>query len=193
MYEGSNKTAICSQKAFAAALVRLLGRKAYADITISELCQESGVSRQTFYALFQTKDNVLRFEIMRNYAFPEHLELPENCSTARYISQVFAIYIDANYDFLKLLMEQNLMHVFYQCIVSQISAQDLMLTALAPGQEQFMIRSLIGTACGIINGCVSSAERWSVRQLEDMIYLIYSGDLYRKTIPQNLRPSREDK
>lgn len=193
MYEGSNKTAICSQRAFAAALVRLLGRKSYADITISELCQESGVSRQTFYALFQTKDNVLRFEIMRNYAFPEHLELPENCTVARYISRTFAVYIDANYDFLKLLMKQNLMNVFYQCFASQMGSQSNLLKLLAPGQEQFLILSISGTACGVINGCMASPQRWSARQMEDMIYQLFNGDFYNRPFPRNLRPSREDK
>lgn len=183
MYEGSNKTAVCSQRAFAAALVRLLGRKSYADITVSELCQESGVSRQTFYALFQTKDNVLRFEIMRNYAFPEHLELPENCSVARYISCSFATYIDSNYDFLKLLMEQKLMSVFYDCFITQINSQSDLLKLLVPGQEQFLILSISGTACGVINGCLATPQRLSSRQMENMIYQLFNGDFYNRPLP----------
>lgn len=194
MYEGRNKTAICSQRAFSKALVELMKQKDYADITVSELCQQSGISRQTFYALFQTKENILRYEIIQNYAFPEHLTLPPQCSLARYIAHTFAQYIDSNYDFLKLLMAQNLMQVFYQSLVCLIGSREELLRALAPASEQFMMRCISGAACGIINGFMSGDTRRSSQEMEDMIYQLYSGDLFRKNLPPDFTvPSREDK
>lgn len=61
MYHGKNKTALLSQQLMAEALTQLMDQKAYKDISVSELCQLSGVSRQTFYSLFQTKDNILLY------------------------------------------------------------------------------------------------------------------------------------
>ena len=58
MYCGCNPTALASQLQISEALVRLMERKGYSEITVSELCRESGISRQTFYTLFHAKENV---------------------------------------------------------------------------------------------------------------------------------------
>ena len=52
MYCGKNKTALGSQQQIAKTLLLLLSEKSYQDISMSELCREAGISRQTFYSLF---------------------------------------------------------------------------------------------------------------------------------------------
>jgi len=49
MYQGKNPTALTSQKLLLDALNELLAEKEFKDISVSELCSRSGVSRQTFY------------------------------------------------------------------------------------------------------------------------------------------------
>ena len=66
MYRGSNKTAIASQQLIAEALLRLLEDSAYADVSISRICKEAGISRQTFYTLFGSKENVMIYELTNN-------------------------------------------------------------------------------------------------------------------------------
>ena len=61
MYEGCNKTAVSSQLAIADALLSLMREKPYAKISVSELCKRAQVSRQTFYTLFESKDNVISY------------------------------------------------------------------------------------------------------------------------------------
>ena len=56
MYKGSNKSALLSQKLISEALLRLLETMPFNDISVSDLCREAQVSRQTFYSLFGTKD-----------------------------------------------------------------------------------------------------------------------------------------
>ena len=58
MYCGCNPTALSSQTQISEALTRLLAEKSYTKITVSELCRASGVSRQTFYSLFSSMENV---------------------------------------------------------------------------------------------------------------------------------------
>ena len=69
MYEGCNKTAIASQAAIAEALIELMKDKPYSRISVSEICKRAGVSRQTFYSLFASKDNVISFILERKYCF----------------------------------------------------------------------------------------------------------------------------
>ena len=49
MYCGRNKTALTSQRQIAEAMMRLIQDKPYAQISVSELCKEAGISRQTFF------------------------------------------------------------------------------------------------------------------------------------------------
>ena len=59
MYTGDHKTAKLSQTLITDALLTLLETVPFTDISVSRLCQQAQVSRQTFYSLFGTKENVL--------------------------------------------------------------------------------------------------------------------------------------
>ena len=66
MYAGDNKTALYSQRLIADAMLTLLREKSYGEISVSDLCKTAGVSRQTFYSLFGSKDNVILFTLQNN-------------------------------------------------------------------------------------------------------------------------------
>ena len=59
----ANKTARQSQELIAEGLFRLMDRKPFSQIRITELCQEAGVGRKTFYRNFQTKEDVVEFRL----------------------------------------------------------------------------------------------------------------------------------
>ena len=48
---------------FLAAFLALLKREKYKDITITQLCQEAGLSRKTFYENFKKKEDILEYFI----------------------------------------------------------------------------------------------------------------------------------
>jgi len=58
-----NKSAMQSQKMLVDALLRLMSEKKYNQISISELADEAGLSRRTFYRLFSSIDEILLFHI----------------------------------------------------------------------------------------------------------------------------------
>ncbi len=47
------------QQLFGQTLLDAMQQRAYGEITVSSLCEESGLSRKTFYRLFSNKDDVL--------------------------------------------------------------------------------------------------------------------------------------
>lgn len=61
MYKGKHKTAVKSQKVIAEAFFDILKEKSYYDVSIKEICMKAGISRQTFYSLYGTKEDVIRF------------------------------------------------------------------------------------------------------------------------------------
>ena len=104
MYEGCNKTALTSQSAIAGALLSLMEEKPYSRISVSEICKCAGVSRQTFYTLFESKDNVIAFELERKYCFrPEEHECCRSSMSLEDICHAYSIYITECRDILALL------------------------------------------------------------------------------------------
>lgn len=187
MYQGDNKTALCSQKAIADALVCLLDGKPYSEITVSELCQQSGISRQTFYALFQTKENVLRFKMLNDYAYPEGIMPPPDWSAAQYLAHTFTVYTQANLDFLRLLVRNDLLYLYYDsCTQWLLEHQMPFLSALAPGRERYLAIFIGGTVSGAVNAYVT--EPIPADQLERWICGVLDGRFFRQTITQDLRP-----
>jgi len=51
---------VLHQKQIAEALLELMGRIPYEDITVTQLCETSGVSRRIFYHLFNSKADALQ-------------------------------------------------------------------------------------------------------------------------------------
>ena len=63
MYEGNNPIALQSKLWLVDALFKLLETTPYEKITIRSLCAQADLSRQTFYNIFQSKDEILTYYI----------------------------------------------------------------------------------------------------------------------------------
>lgn len=55
------KIAEQSKQALAQALLAVMNRYDYKEITVTQIAQEAGLSRKTFYRLFSDKDDILQF------------------------------------------------------------------------------------------------------------------------------------
>ena len=69
MYRGRNKTALESQRQIANALLALLEHESYASISVSAVCHQADISRQTFYSLFQSMDNVVTYALQQDCCY----------------------------------------------------------------------------------------------------------------------------
>lgn len=56
-----------SKKWLLEALLYLMGKKKYSEITIKELTKQAGLDRKTFYRHFKTKDEILNMPIQEAY------------------------------------------------------------------------------------------------------------------------------
>ncbi|MCR5546919.1 MAG: TetR/AcrR family transcriptional regulator [Lachnospiraceae bacterium] len=117
MYCGSNKTAIASQTQISNAMTALLKKKKYEDISISLLCKEANISRQTFYSLFNEKDNVIVFELQKCYFdTKETVKSPKDEKPFSEFCHGFAHYLVNNKDYFKLLWENNILYLIYESV-----------------------------------------------------------------------------
>ena len=67
MYTGKHKTAVKSQRIIAEAFFSILKEKSYYDVSVKEICSKAGISRQTFYSLYGTKEDVIRFYLAETF------------------------------------------------------------------------------------------------------------------------------
>ena len=65
MYSGKNPSALRSQQWLADSLVDLMKVKEFQHISVKEICQQADLTRQTFYQIFSSKEDVIRYNIMR--------------------------------------------------------------------------------------------------------------------------------
>ncbi len=184
MYQGCNKTALCSQKCIAEGFYELLREKEYSRITVSEICKKSGVSRQTFYSLFSSKENIVAFILSKEYSFNPNEEC--DCSghpTLKELSRGFSSFIVQKSDFIDLLeknniiylMQESLYHSFKTCGTSDISQSS---TDILPDEL-----AVDFVACGlttIAKHYVKNRSDISCSQLEKMIYMLFDGALFER-------------
>lgn len=81
MYNGTNPSALRSREWLTNALLALLKTQAYEEITIKEICQKAGLSRQTFYQIFDSKDEVVEYQFVRLFS-----EFRDDCGDFERIS-----------------------------------------------------------------------------------------------------------
>lgn len=67
MYTGKHKTAVKSQRIIAEAFFSILKERSYYDVSVKEICSKAGISRQTFYSLYGTKEDVIRFYLAETF------------------------------------------------------------------------------------------------------------------------------
>lgn len=61
MYQGDNPIAQQSINWLTEAVFLLMKKKPYCDIRIKDICNKAGLSRQTFYNVFDEKDDIMRY------------------------------------------------------------------------------------------------------------------------------------
>ena len=170
LYCGTNKTALASQDQIADALLALMEKKPYDEISVSELCRCAGISRQTFYSLYQSKENVV-IRILQNYYccnsaghFPENERTAGEHSRSSCRMEVFCRdycqYLTDHADFIHLLVENNITHLLYDSIYESMNECGCFLGELDAEQKSY-------SAGFIASGFVGIAKVYVERDCED--------------------------
>ncbi|MGL5648736.1 MAG: TetR/AcrR family transcriptional regulator [Clostridium sp.] len=178
MYKGTNKKALTSQKMICHSILDLLKEKSYESITISEICKASGISRQTFYALFKTKENII-LHMLRN-SYPFILNITEKNSTAFLLKDIcmnFSLYINDNYSFLKLLIDNGLREVLFKYFYEVFFENKKMFTEKNYSERDYLA-SFIGIGlCCIAYKYINRNETVNIIELEELTYSLLSGSM----------------
>ena len=108
MYQGNNVTALQSQQWLAESLTQLMENQSYASITICTICKQADLSRQTFYNVFDSKEEVLRFCLRSHYEEQFHRFAEQESITVEGIVDAFTAVVRDNEKLLRLMVENQL-------------------------------------------------------------------------------------
>lgn len=108
MYQGNNGVAIQSQHWLGEALTKLMEQQSYQNITIGAICSQADLSRQTFYNVFDSKEEVLRFCLRSCYEKQFRRFADQQTISVGEIVGAFAVVVAVNQKLLRLMVENKL-------------------------------------------------------------------------------------
>ena len=178
MYSGDNKTALASQKTIADTLIELLKIKPYSDISISELCKESKVSRQTFYKLFKSKENVIAYELKKYYQFSLETQSDKEIITLKEICYYCSLYIKENYEFIKLIVLNGLTDILYECLYEGFISCKRIISKEHEDKRNYIATFAAGGLTSIIKNYVKEDRFDDDDFIEKITYSLFSGTYF---------------
>lgn len=114
MYTGNNPSALRSMEWIRSALLQLLEQEKYEHITIKEICRQADLSRQTFYQIFSSKEEVIQYHFSTLFrAFEKGSSSVQN-DTIPHITHHFFSFFYENRDFIQILVTNNLTFLLEQ-------------------------------------------------------------------------------
>ena len=180
MYCGTNKTALASQRHIADALMRLIQEKPFARITVSELCKEAGISRQTFYTLFTSRENVVAFTLHAQYCYTPSMPVARDVKSSRSLRALcrgYSEYIYENQRLIKTLVDNHIDYLLYDSFFDALDSCDCFLQNVDPCTRRYAAGFYAGGISSVARryaqeGCSISSDR-----LEELLVTLFSGGL----------------
>lgn len=178
MYQGNNPTAQTSQKLLLDAMNTLLTEKEFKDISVSELCYRSDVSRQTFYSLFGKKENILLYQLdLINNTKPDPkddsvLNLNDTCER-------FAKYVSSNYEQLSMLIKNELVEVLYTQIYQSMTSCRQSFADLDDTTREYAAQFIAAGLSRLTQKYILEHKEPDQNELARLSYKIMSGNIYQ--------------
>ena len=111
MYTGTNPSALRSREWFCNALLRLLETRKYEEITVKDICREADLSRQTFYQIYDSKEEVMTYHFHRLFAAFSAGQEADQINSVRHLARHFFSFFYENRAFVGELIENNMTYV----------------------------------------------------------------------------------
>ena len=179
MYEGSNPTAVKSQQLIARALLELMDEMPYKEIAIKNICSRAGLARQTFYNLFDSKDDVLRY-VLRTTYLQQFDALPKEGVTADALAASFAAVVEGCEHLLDLMVRNGLDGIITDEVAAAVS---LFADSLVrdPGLIETLpyAAAMVSGALAYLLVCWFKQEQpISVDEMSRLISQFFAGELF---------------
>ena len=176
MYEGENKTAQQSQQRIAEAMLELLREQPFSGLSVSVLCRRANVSRQTFYSLFGTREQVLVFVLQTGCRYePEPERVACRSACFRNFCRGYSRYIVDNREILELLAQNDLMYTLYEMEYRSLLDCSHFMQGMASDERQYLVDFIASGMTSIAQTYVRTGCRADTDTLERVMYRLFGG------------------
>ncbi len=173
MNSTDHPSAVRSRNEFAGALLKLMERYPYNEISVKQIVLETDLVRKTFYRNFTSKDDVLLYitrKVLKDYF------RTINSGEGDVLTVIFR-FADKNRRFLKLLDKHCMMHIALQCINEYLPtlrdnelSSDNPFTTLFDGLDSdYLIALNIGAVWNVISLWVHQGMKDDPGHIKDTV------------------------
>lgn len=111
MYTGTNPSALRSRQWIHDALLQLLQQRKYDQITVKDICKKADLSRQTFYQIFDSREEVMEYHF--SLLFQEYVD---KCEAFQNITRYDVTYrffegFYCHREFVQILIDNNMIYL----------------------------------------------------------------------------------
>ena len=181
MYKGTNKTALLSQQQIADAFFRLLKEYPYSSVSISAICKEACISRQTFYSLFESKENLVTYMLSKKHRFTPGSVCCHGTMTIEELSREYSSFIIERRDFLKLLVQNDIIYLMHESMYKSFIECSIFLPGMDEKMREFGAEFVSSGLSGIAKIYVEN-ENTTCSELEDIISSLFSGSFFKNCL-----------
>lgn len=176
MYQGKNPSALRSKNWLEEALLALLEEKKYESITIKEICEKADLSRQTFYQIFESKEEILSYHF--SILFEEFAQgLAEmEIHTVFDISRQFFLFFYKHRDFVEILIVNHLTYMLDEQFKIYLNKIDVFRHAVSDASHvDYITAYVVGALTQILLHWFEQGFDLSVDELSALIEEIIVG------------------
>lgn len=178
MYKGNNPTALQSQEMIIKGILSIMENKSFESITIKSICEHSLVSRQTFYSLFNSKEEVLELHFDKMFDLFIERFTRNNINTIRDICFEFVTYIEGDRDFIKLLINNNLTHIMTLKFEQYLIEIGNTLNADRKYMYEYAMAFMAGALVEVVARYIRHGENIDQENLAFLIEKILKGEYF---------------
>lgn len=158
------------------ALLSLMRQHPYRDITITQICQEAQVVRQTYYRNFEVKDDILEYHL--DGLFKQYFEGYYTGKDALSQLRDFFGFMLQNREFLQLVSRNDLFFMINRTITQNV-ARFWGLWEIAnlsdPATERYITGFIAETVCSLLSLWVENEFLESVEWMSALAERLLSG------------------
>ena len=111
MYNGTNPSALRSREWLCNALLGMLKTQRFTEITIKDICREANLSRQTFYQIFESKEEIIAYHFEELFSAFRISCADFDGITLTELTRKFFSFFKQHADFIQVLTQNNMSYV----------------------------------------------------------------------------------
>ncbi|MGN0478959.1 MAG: TetR/AcrR family transcriptional regulator [Hominenteromicrobium sp.] len=179
MYQGSNPTALQSQNMIIKALISLMHEVPFSRITIKSICERAMVSRQTFYTLFEGKEEVIGLHLDRLFQDyrDRFLREKQTCTIRSLCNSIVACLVEQK-EMIKLIVDNRLDTIAKEKTESYLAQLDSLFHTTEREDKDYAIAFMAGALMNVTVLAVRRNDFGDGQKISKLIEQIITGNYF---------------